>query len=60
MDDSALQKRLDGIIVLLSGQFLLLFALGLQYATELTVALLASGTIIGTAHGMNVFSSEHK
>ena len=47
MDETALQKRLDAALVLLTANLLLLMGIGLQYATETSVGVLVLMLLIG-------------
>ena len=50
MDESALQKRLDAILLLLVVNVLLLLGIGFEYATETTVGMLVLALLIGYGH----------
>jgi len=50
MDDSALQRRLDAILLLLAVAVLLLVGIGLQYATETTVGVLMLASLVAYGH----------
>ncbi|PSP59173.1 hypothetical protein BRC72_02285 [Halobacteriales archaeon QH_7_66_36] len=49
--DDALRRRLDTVAALLAGCFLVLLALGLQFATLYTVGLLLVGVFVWTVGG---------
>ena len=47
MNDVALKKRLNAALVLLVANFLLLFGIGLRYATETSVGVLVLAGLVG-------------
>ena len=47
MDDAALRRRLDAILFVLATIALLLFGIGLQYATTTTVGVAVLAALVG-------------
>jgi hypothetical protein len=47
MDDDALRRRLDAILLVLAAIALLLFGIGLRYATRATVGVAVLAALVG-------------